>query len=625
MPDTSLGRALAELVDDVEAGDSLRERVERRERRGWRRPRLLAVAAVLVVIALVGGVLAVVNRDDARKTPVVTKPDPYQPTEFNPRADGGSWTPIAPVPSTVKAGAVSVWTGREVLFWGGADPLKTTPGSAYDPATDAWRTLPPAPIAPDRSGTPFTWTGTELIVWGGYLTGSRDVQRSGSAEGGAAFSPTTNEWRILPEAPIAPRSGAAFAWTGSEFVVWGGIEWMIGDGEPTKFGDGAAYNPATDQWHLLPDLDLAPGEARGASQGTAFVVRTVDDDKTARVFLDGSGRVESMASAPRRFRSEGPLIGDDSTVYSWGFTDRPTSTAEREFLGWWKLAADGSWKPIRGNESSITARDAGLSGTVHALRDGFLAFPQHLRYSANAGEWLRLPHSGLPFEGCCVAVVDTGEALLVWSDPSVPGSRYQPPAAAHPEGGDQNAYPDGFAIWPVVDPDELDSYRSQRSLPTSASDAATSFAREVLGWPEATASVTQAWEADGLYLLTITAAQGDGEIAVRGISPNEFVVTRVYTFPVSETQADSGGFIAMIDGEAEIRFAADPPPGGSVEIVLRKRADEWRQTDLPTASMKFFGVDTNYPGAVIVLYRDAAGVVVDAWGVAVPAGEYYVN
>jgi hypothetical protein len=96
MPDTSLGRALAELVDDVEAGDSLRARVARRERRGWRRPGLLAAAAVLVVIARVGG--AVVIADDGRDTrPVVSGPGTTTttaPSNWNPKRDGFAIWPV---------------------------------------------------------------------------------------------------------------------------------------------------------------------------------------------------------------------------------------------------------------------------------------------------------------------------------------------------------------------------------------------------------------------------------------------------------------------------------------------------------------------------------------------------
>jgi hypothetical protein len=184
---------------------------------------------------------------------------------------------------------------------------------------------------------------------------------------------------------------------------------------------------------------------------------------------------------------------------------------------------------------------------------------------------------------------------------------------------------EGFAIWPVVDPNEFDSYRSQRSLPASASEAASSFARQVLGWSNPSAVVREALETEGLYLLDVTADEGDGEVGIRRVSPNEYVVRWVYTFPGSETQADSGGGIGFFDGKAQISFSAPIPLGGTVDILVRKGKDEHRATGLHVAETTFHGVDMDSIGSVLVLYRDSSGAVVDAWGTPVGDGQYFMN
>jgi hypothetical protein len=58
----------------------------------------------------------------------------------------------------------AVWTGSEMIVWGGnLSPLNT--GGRYDPTTDRW-TATSTTNAPDgRSGHTAVWTGTEMIIW----------------------------------------------------------------------------------------------------------------------------------------------------------------------------------------------------------------------------------------------------------------------------------------------------------------------------------------------------------------------------------------------------------------------------------------------------------------------------
>lgn len=71
-------------------------------------------------------------------------------------------------------------------------------------------------LEPRQTAT-AVWTGSELIVWGGRTQG---VPRLGS---GGRYNPSTDSW--LPtsrgtNAP-APRSGLTAVWTGTEMIVWG--------------------------------------------------------------------------------------------------------------------------------------------------------------------------------------------------------------------------------------------------------------------------------------------------------------------------------------------------------------------------------------------------------------------
>jgi hypothetical protein len=84
---------------------------------------------------------------------------------------------------------VAVWTGRTLLVWGGRTLRTgtwTTPrhGLAYDPSTNRWSALSTAPLR-GRSGANGVWTGSQMIVWGGISVGDLGT----TLTDGAAYTP----------------------------------------------------------------------------------------------------------------------------------------------------------------------------------------------------------------------------------------------------------------------------------------------------------------------------------------------------------------------------------------------------------------------------------------------------
>jgi hypothetical protein len=185
---------------------------------------------------------------------------PRSAEPFDWSALDAGWTEL-PAPPSPAACAVSVWTGRELLYWGGDESCHEGPvhaaGAAFDPATRAWRALPPSPIG-GRSSAVAVWTGEELIVWGGWNDGDRGD--------GAAYRPSTDEWRTLSESPLEPRVAVAAVWTGREMIVWGDAS---RSGESVE---GAAYDPSKDSWRSLPRAPNALNQAQAIWTGTEMVI-----------------------------------------------------------------------------------------------------------------------------------------------------------------------------------------------------------------------------------------------------------------------------------------------------------------------------------------------------------------
>ncbi len=179
---------------------------------------------------------------------------------YSPALD--TWTSVSSTAApTARKGHTAVWTGAKVLVWGGVNDNMGTfynDGAGYDPTADTWSAIP-KPGTPALPGTEMdsrfahtaVWTGTEMIIWGGQgPIGDLNFGR---------YNPTSNAWVVLPSAsffgagpsateqPFA-RANACVVWTGKEMIVWGGGDPMMGDFQNT----GGVYDPVTNVWVSMP-------------------------------------------------------------------------------------------------------------------------------------------------------------------------------------------------------------------------------------------------------------------------------------------------------------------------------------------------------------------------------------
>jgi len=148
----------------------------------------------------------------------------------------GNWTPVstgAGVP-TARHNHTAVWTGSEMIVWGGWDGGEMNSGGRYDPLTDSWNpTSEGTGVPTERYFHTTVWTGTEMIVWGGYP----------ALAVGARYNPSSDSWTATSAAPGVPtRTEHVAVWTGTKMIVWGGN---------THVGlsnTGGSYEPLSDGW-----------------------------------------------------------------------------------------------------------------------------------------------------------------------------------------------------------------------------------------------------------------------------------------------------------------------------------------------------------------------------------------
>ena len=143
-----------------------------------------------------------------------------------------SWTPLSAVGAPGPRFAhTAVWTGREMIVWGGGSG-----GGRYDPVTDAWSPMSATGEPSGQFDHGAVWTGVEMLIWGGL----------GGTQAGGRYTPATDTWAPIGLAggPPVAMSRHSLLWTGARMIAWGG-------GQP----GGGVYDPVADSWVLMSQVN----------------------------------------------------------------------------------------------------------------------------------------------------------------------------------------------------------------------------------------------------------------------------------------------------------------------------------------------------------------------------------
>lgn len=278
---------------------------------------------------------------------------------YNPATDTWSSTTLLDEPSPRSIPA-TVWTGTEMIIWGGHQSYRLGDGGRYNPLTDTWSatTMTGAPEA--RTAHTGVWTGTEMIIWGGQ--GGTDLLNSG-----AAYDPASDSWRDISasNAPSAREYHSA-VWTGSEMIVWGGENGV-------SYKTGGRYNPSSDTW-VSTSTTGAPDER---IDGTAVWTGT------EMIVWGGNGLYSYLNSGGRY----------NPATDSWLATSTVSAPNARAFHG---AVWTGKEMIVWGGYSALRVEQSGG------------------RYDPATDMWVSTTTSGAPAGVAVHSQVWTGTRMIVW-------------------------------------------------------------------------------------------------------------------------------------------------------------------------------------------------------------------
>ncbi len=335
---------------------------------------------------------------------------------YDPATD--SWTRISTIgePST-RASFTAVWTGTEMIVWGGnysplPEPALAT-GGRYNPITDKWTPTSTLGAPIGRSFHTAVWTGSEMIVWGG------DDSQSITLSSGGRYNPATDSWTLtsMTGAPIA-RDQHTAVWTGSRMVIWGGLT-----ESNAPLGDGGQYDPSTDTWSPVSST-RAPAARyfhTAVWTGSRMVVwgglngsTTINTGGRYDPANDSWSRLSTNGAPAARYRHTAVWSGSEMIV--WG--GRPSDPEPPPF------DTGGRYDPEsdRWRATSTTNAPSARSGHVAVFASNFMivwagdseAGNTGGRYDPATDTWTPTSTADAPEARSMFSAVWTGSQMIIW-------------------------------------------------------------------------------------------------------------------------------------------------------------------------------------------------------------------
>jgi len=294
-----------------------------------------------------------------------------------------AWSPISTVGApTGRRYHVAVWSGSEMIVWGGSSKSSffNNTGGRYNPFNDTWVPMTTANAPSGRYAHTAVWTGREMIVWGGNASTVFTTT-------GALYYPTSDSWVPMSQpSGFGGRRYHTAIWTGNEMIVWGGQA-------STDLNTGARYNPSSNSWALISTA----GAPSPRSLHTAVW--------TGGEMIVWGG---SQSSSP----------------YYLGTGARYNPSTDR----WTSVSTSGAPGPRTDHSAVWTGREMIVWGGASSLG----SVNTGGRFDPSTNTWRATTLAGAPSPRYFHSAVWTGTEMLIWGPDGGAGSQYCAGASSQP-------------------------------------------------------------------------------------------------------------------------------------------------------------------------------------------------
>jgi len=334
---------------------------------------------------------------------------------YNPVFD--TWEPTSIMNSpAARADHTAVWTGTEMIIWGGYPYTNT--GGRYIPQTDTWTgtNCVSADTPTLRRGHTAVWTGESMIVWGGYYY-STDLNT------GARYNPTFDSWKMTSTGTGTPlrRHGHTAIWCGNTMIVWGGFNTSAS----TYLNTGSRFIP--DQyngtWSAMDTVSGWPPTGRADHaviwDGQNMIMtggRDASGEKSDRKKYDPQTNVWNLMTDMDEVRADHTAIWTGTTMLVWGGTS--LGAFLQDGLGFGAVDSENQPEGRTGHTAVWTGTEMIIWGGQNGsgvLDSGGRYNPNNDLYVyQNVNEWVSMSSTGAPSARQFPKAVWTGVEMIVW-------------------------------------------------------------------------------------------------------------------------------------------------------------------------------------------------------------------
>ena len=302
----------------------------------------------------------------------------------------------------------AVWTGSEMIVWGGCCYLNT--GGRYDPSTDSWTATSTTNAPTGRIYHTAVWTGSEMIVWGG-------IENVDPLNTGGRYNPSTDSWTATStnNAPTARQLHTA-VWTGSEMIVWGGR-----NQNGVVLNTGGRYNPSTDSW-TATSTNNAPSAREfhtAVWTGSEMIVWGGVENTGGRYDPSTNSWTATSTSNAPTARTGHRAVWTDSEMIVWGGV---------EVIGGNVVNTGGRYNPGTNSWMATSTINAPLARWFHTAvwtpsemivwggwDENFVYFNTGGRYKPSTDSWIATSAINAPTARSQHTAVWTDSEMIVWS------------------------------------------------------------------------------------------------------------------------------------------------------------------------------------------------------------------